>query len=384
MERVKKVLILSANLGAGHLTAAEAVKQALVLINPHIEGTIINSYRYGSSTIGKMVEGGYLQMVKMLPTLYGFIYERQEKATNVSGMKNWLCNVVAQDFKELIDNYKPDVIVSTHTYPCGISSVLREKFNVKVPMVAVVTDFQTHPFWIYPNIDLYAVATHEIESQLIGKGIAPEKIKVTGIPIDPRFCLNYDAAALKKKLGIADKLPVLLVMGGGLGMGPVGKILRSLKKATKPMQVVVVVGKNKDLQKKLREGLKKLEEKPFKVEILGYVNNIYEYMKVSDLLVTKAGGLTLSEAMAVKLPMVIVNSIPGHEERNTRYLVSRRAAVAVEKEKDLYKVIEDLFGNRDKLQRMRERAEGLGKADSAERVAREIIKFMEKQKITLP
>lgn len=380
MERAKakKVLILSANLGAGHLTAAEAVKQALVLINPHIESTIINSYRYGSSMVGKMVEDGYLQMVKMLPTLYGFIYERQEKATNVSGMKNWLCNIVAPNFKELVDSYKPDVIVSTHTYPCGISSVLREKYDVRVPMVAVVTDFQTHPFWVYNNLDIYAVATREIESQLISKGITSEKIRVTGIPIDPRFCLNQDTAALKKKLGITDKLPVLLVMGGGLGMGPVGKILRSLKKATTPMHVIVVVGKNKDLQKKLRDGLKKLEKKPFKIEILGYVNNIYEYMKVSDLLVTKAGGLTLSEAMAVRLPMLIVDSIPGHEARNAKYFVSRRAAIAVEKEKDLYKVIEDLFGSRDKLQRMRERAESLGKADSAERVAREILKFIEK------
>ncbi len=373
MKTPKKFLFLSANVGAGHSAAAEAVIQALKSLEPDSESRIVNSYYYASAFVGKMVEDGYIQMVKFIPQLYGLLYERRERAGTISGLKNWAIHTSAENFMHLVDEYRPDVIVCTHAFSCGVSSVLKEQMGLRIPVVGVVTDFVVHPFWIYNNLDLYTVATCEIAEHLSSKGVAPEKVEVTGIPIDPRFGNSQDVSALKKRLGLKEEMPILLVMGGGIGMGPVNRIMKALKKITIPMYAVIVAGKNNHLLKRLNEDMKKLTQSPVNVRVLGYINNVYDYMKAADILVTKPGGLTSSEALAVQLPMIIVRPIPGQELRNTRYLLGQRVAVRVSDENNLAETIETLLNNPSRLNQMRVKARPLGQPEAAMKVARRVL-----------
>lgn len=374
MNTPRRFLFLSANVGAGHSAAAEAIVQALLRLEPDAESRIVNSYYYASSFVGKMVEDGYLQMVKFIPQLYGLLYERRERAGTISGLKNWVIHTSAENFRNLVDEYRPDVIVCTHAFSCGVSSVLKEKMGLRIPVVGVVTDFVVHPFWIYNNLDLYTVATQEIADHLISKGVAPERVDVTGIPIDPRFGEHQDIPLLKRSLQFEEDWPILLVMGGGIGMGPVSRIMKALKKLTLSMHVVIVAGKNNRLIKRLQDDTKKLNNhSPVKVRVLGYINNVYDYMKAADILVTKPGGLTSSEALAVQLPMIIVRPIPGQELRNTRYLLGKRVAIRVGDENNLAETIETLLKNPARLKQMRDKARPLGQPDAAMKVARRIM-----------
>jgi processive 1,2-diacylglycerol beta-glucosyltransferase len=383
-----KALFLSAKVGEGHLSASDAIRQALQDLVPKLEALTINSYQYAGSFVGKFVEDSYVQIVKFIPQIYGMLYERREKAKEISGFRNWINQSTAPNFQKLVEDFKPDIIICTHAYPCGVASVLKENYELKTPVLAVVTDFEAHPFWVYPNLDSYAVASPETKKTLTARGIDPHKVKVTGIPIDPRFNLPSSKPALYKSLQLDAKLPVILIMGGGLGIGPIGKILKYLvKKFIYPAQIIVLTGKNNKLKNELEEKLEKYAYKykyqnQIKVRILGFVNNVYEYMKAADLLITKSGGVTSSEALAAQLPMLIVRPIPGHEARNANYLLKKRCALYIEKEKDLLSVLEFLFSHPRRLEKMRENAKYLGQSDSALRVAKLILKMTGGQEST--
>jgi processive 1,2-diacylglycerol beta-glucosyltransferase len=204
-------------------------------------------------------------------------------------------------------------------------------------------------------------------------------VRVTGIPIDPRFCIPDQARAtlkadLRAALHLDGDIPVLMVMGGGLGMGPVGKILRSLQRLQRPMHVVIVTGKNDKLRERLQGAVDGLGAA--RVQIFGYIDNVYDYMHAADLLVTKPGGLTSAEALAAGLPMVIVHPLPGPEMRNTKYLLSKRVAVRVAHERSLHRVIEDMLDDPDALHHMREVSRRLACPDSARRAASLVLQLL--------
>lgn len=378
-----KALFLSALVGEGHRSAADAIRMALQELDPALDSLTVNSYQYASSFVGKVVEESYVQMVKFIPQIYGLLYELREKATEISGFRTWINQITAPTFQKLADDFKPDIIISTHPYPCGVASVLKEHYGMKAPVLAVVTDFEAHPFWVYPNLDLYAVATPETKKTLTARGIDPNRVKVTGIPIDPRFSLPADKNALHRSLQLDPQIPTILIMGGGIGIGPIAKIMKYLMKNFQlPAQIIILTGKNAKLRLELEEKLEKYRTKSWyhnkiTVKILDYVSNVYEYMKTADLLITKSGGVTSSEALAAQLPMLIVRPIPGHETRNAEYLLKKKCALYVEKEKDLVGALEFMFSHPRRLEKMREIAQDLGHSDSAIKVAHLIMTMLE-------
>lgn len=376
-----RILFLSAYVGTGHMSAAEAVKKALLELRPQTQALVVDAYTYAGILLAKLASQGYIQLVKFLPFVYSFLYELPRRDSTLTALKSKFTRRVAQSFKKLVEDFKPHALVCTHAFPSGIASILKEEFHV--PTISIVTDFTVHPFWIHKNTDLYLVGSNELRSYLIEQGIEPHRIQATGIPVDPGFSVKEEKPVVRKKLGLNPDLTTILVMGGGAGLGPIGSILRSLKKITCPIQVLVITGVNRRLRKKMENYAAKFNKAKGKnqsalrhVQVYGYVDNVYDFMNASDLLISKPGGLTSSEALALELPIAIVRPLPGQEVKNAQYLSREHAAIMVKREKDIAKTVDLLLKNPDELHALQGRARQLRKPKAAYEAARAILDLL--------
>ena len=362
------VLFLSARVGEGHKAAAAAVSDRLTARG--MRGEVVDSYRYAASLFSKVVSDGYIGMVRTIPQLYGFIYNRAERATEAGGFRVWASEFTARNIRGLMQRLKPSVVVCTHAFPCGVMSAYKRLYDPSVPVMGIVTDFVVHPFWIYRNIDAYAVATPEIRATLVSRGIDPQRIGVDGIPVDPRFgVVPHDRGALREALGVPRDAEVALVMGGGLGLGPVAATVRALARSAKPVLPVVIVGKNRRLETRLAEEARRDGDD---VRVLGFVENVFDWMRAADVFVSKPGGLSTSEALAADLPIVLMRPLPGQEERNLRYLVSRGAALQTTQGDKLVRTVDEVLHDDRVAARLRTGARALAHPDAADRIAARI------------
>jgi processive 1,2-diacylglycerol beta-glucosyltransferase len=362
------VLFLSARVGEGHRSAADAVRVRLAARG--MRGEVVDSYRYAASLFSKVVSDGYIGMVRTIPQVYGFIYDRAERATVAGGFRVWASEFTSRNIRGLMERLRPSAVVCTHAFPCGVMAAYKRLYDPTVPVMGIVTDFVVHPFWIYRNIDAYAVATPEIRATLIGRGIDPARIGVDGIPVDSRFGVPPpDRGALRDALGLPRDATVALVMGGGLGLGPVATTVRALARTSTPVTPVVIVGKNRRLEHRVAEEARR---DGADVRVLGFVHNVFDWMRAADVLVTKPGGLTTSEALAAGVPLVLLKPLPGQEERNARYLVSRGAALRAPRAGDLVRVVDSVLHDERVAQRLHASASQLAHPDAAELVAARI------------
>jgi len=365
--RKPRILFLSASVGVGHTAAANAVACELKARYPDAEIQTVDSYKYAASVFSKVVADGYIGMVKTVPQLYRYIYDRAERAHDIPAFRRWVNQYTAANLRALVNERNPDVVICTHAFPCGVMSEFKQQFAPDLPVAGIVTDFVVHPFWIYPNIDLYAVATPEMRQALLARGVRADRIEQSGIPVDSRFGRRrLPVSELRAALGLPLDRRVVLMMGGGLGIGPIDVMVRALGRVDVPVAGVIIVGRNAKLERRV---LALAERTAYPLRILGFVDNVYDFMHASDVLVSKPGGLTSSEALAAELPMVLVKPLPGQEERNTRYLVSRRAALRVGSERELATTVAGLLAFPERRERLRARMDGLRKPDAARTVA---------------
>ncbi|MBV8355077.1 MAG: hypothetical protein JO101_07130, partial [Candidatus Eremiobacteraeota bacterium] len=309
-----------------------------------------------------MAANGYLGMVKTIPQLYRFLYDRAERATGAGAYRTWLSQFTAQNLRALITELKPSCVVCTHAFPCGVMAQYKKQVDPELPVVGIVTDFVVHGFWIYRNIDAYAVATNEIRSTLLSRGVARERVHVTGIPVDPRFGLLASRAQARREMRLPVDQPVVLVMGGGLGIGPIEMMLDALRHLERRLTAVVLVGRNPRRERRLAAVAMQF---PFPVLIRGFEENVYDYMHAADVLLTKPGGLTSAEALASRLPMILVKPLPGQEERNTRYLVDRGAALRAVTERGIARALEQVLEASPRRARLLERIDRLRRPEAA-------------------
>jgi processive 1,2-diacylglycerol beta-glucosyltransferase len=362
----RTVLFLSASVGEGHTAAAQAVSSAVTDRWPESDCQVVDSYRYASHVFHRVASNGYIGMVKMLPQLYRYIYNQAERATKVSAFKSWLHHYTALNLRQYIERFEPDVVVCTHAFPCGVMSEYKREFADAPPVIGIVTDFVVHPFWIHKNIDAYAVATKAMKQALVTRGVQVERVRVTGIPIDGKFALHPAKASARDTIGIDRHRTTLLLMGGGLGIGPLEKALVALDQVSFDVQMVVVVGKNERLQRRLSDVAQRLRHP---VVVRGFVANVCDYMHAADVLISKPGGLTSSEALAAELPLVMLRPLPGQEERNTRYLQERGVGIRVHTSRELAPAIDRLLSDAPWLERMRRGARALAHPGAADAVA---------------
>lgn len=351
----------------GHTSAANALKAALAREDPHFEARVVDSYKYAASVVSSVVSGGYLRMVKTIPQMYRFLYNRAERATEVGPFRTWVHQFTAGNVRALLTQLRPDVVICTHAFPCGVMAEYKKQFDDAPPVVGVVTDFVVHSFWIHSNIEAYAVATEEMRATLVARGVRYDRVLVSGIPVKEAFGTQCgDANAVRERLGLPRDRHVVLMMGGGLGIGPLEMMMQALDRVALPLCAAVIVGRSARSEQRVLESAHRVR---YPVRVLRFVENVHEYMHASDLLITKPGGMTSSEALAARLPMILFKPLPGQEERNTRYLVRRRAAVRAKNTRDLTRMVQALLHSDEKRAQMRAAMQPLGRPDAAAEIA---------------
>lgn len=284
-----------------------------------------------------MVSDGYIQMVKTIPQMYRYIYDRAERATAVGPFRTWAHQFTAGNLRPLVQRERPDVVVCTHAFPCGAMAEYKRLFADAPPVVGIVTDFAVHGFWIHTNVDGYIVANEAIRDRMVARGIAPASVVAAGIPVRPEFAAPVrDRSRLRERLGLPLDRHVVLLMGGGLGIGPLERMMGALEGVPEPIVAVVIAGRNKRMERRV---LAAAESVRYPVRALRFVDNVFEYMHAADVLVTKPGGLTAAEALVAHLPMVLCKPLPGQEERNARILCEAGAAVRSRSVRDLAEAV---------------------------------------------
>ncbi|MHB1044243.1 MAG: MGDG synthase family glycosyltransferase [Eubacteriales bacterium] len=352
--------------GAGHKRAAEALKKAALETVPGAEAVILDTFRYASPFVEKMILGTYMEILKVSPVVYGFLYRQSERGQPLSGRGktefNRILNLLAAPrLVEYIKNFEPQAVVCTHPFPLGIVSLMKKRGTFKGLLTAAITDFTLHTFWVFPEVDQYFIGAEGLYAQYEEFSIDRSRVRATGIPIDPAFTQRNNREELRAGLDLTPGVPVVLILGGGLGMGPLEAAVQSLLKSPVGCQIMVVTGTNKQLYDKLTLTS---EEAPHKLKVFGYVDNIHELMMAADMMAGKAGGLTCAEALACGLPIFLVDPLPGQEERNVEFLTSTGAAVSVN-DKDLAGIVGSYLNEPGRLREMARASARLGRPRAA-------------------
>jgi len=368
----KKVLFLYSTKFSGHYHAAEAVSKAIEEIDASIKTLKVETISFISPKIGKIIHKAYLGMIKKTSSIYDLLWDNQRVFRSTNRLKEVLFDRLSKDrFKELFDEFRPDATICTQAFPCGIISRLKRDYNREIKIIAVITDYDVHSYWIYENVDYYMVATEDMKIKLNKKGINDRKIKVTGIPVKPIFKLSKDKDKLRKKLNIDNGLPVILIIGGSYGLGPLYDAVKILSEMKESYQFLVVCGKNERMIKKI-ELLKSQISNPLKC--FGYIDNIDELMEVSNLLITKPGGITITEALLKGIPMIIYNIVKGQESQNYRFLIKEGMAAECKDINRLKEVVRDLLNSDKKQQEFIQKSKEYINPDAAYDIADIILK----------
>lgn len=366
----KRILLMYISEISGHHSATLAIEKALNLLEPQTEILNINAFHYTNPVSEKIINRLYMGMIKKTPGIWDYLYDNPWVVKNIEKIKETIHKLNSPKLKELFDEFKPNAIVCTQAFPCGMVADFKKTYNSDIPLIAVLTDYIPHSYWVYDTVNYYISPSDEVTERLLRKGVEPGKIKTLGIPFDPKF--NEDTLRFKimQKLKLDSRLPTLLIMGGGQGLGPMKTIVRSLEKVKLELQEIIVVGTNRKLYNFFKKRIKKYKKK---VMLFDYVNNIDELMGVSDIIITKPGGITTAEAQAKKIPMIIVKPIPGQEASNARYLTEKGVAIKLDRAKDINFIIEDLLRNPIRLNQMREAISRISKPNASLDIAKLLL-----------
>jgi processive 1,2-diacylglycerol beta-glucosyltransferase len=336
----KRALILSEAFGTGHTMAAEAIREGAKLFKPDWEFRVLELGANLSPHLSRWIARFYMKTIRYSPKLWGAVYRKGQHQPLRPTYEFLLHRLMYNQIQRVLEDYQPDFIVCTHPFPSAVISRLK-RLGLKIPLYTVITDYGIHGAWISSGVDVYFVPSMKVRDQMIGLGVDERKIQVTGIPTHPKFWIKKEKSAVRAKLGLADQ-PTLLCMGGGLGLGLSEALLDTIAMFQNRMQILFVAGKNRELYQKLQE---RSEFRHPNFRLYAFVDFIDELMDASDLLITKPGGITCSEAIAKGIPMILLEPIPGQEEDNLQYLLEQRLGVAATPSENAGRLLEQLLEN---------------------------------------
>ncbi len=366
----KRIILMYISEVSGHHSATIAIEKAIKMLSPDSEVLNINAFNYTNPISEKIVNRLYMGVIKATPKIWDYLYDNPAIVKKVEKIKASIHRFNTPKFKVLFDKFSPDAVVCTQAFPCGMVAEYKKTYHSNIPLIAVLTDYIPHSYWIYDNVDYYVVPSEEVGLRLIKKGVEAAKVRPLGIPFDPKFNENVSRQELLKIWGLEPGMATILIMGGGQGLGPIKTIVKSLEKVKARLQVIIVTGTNKKLYNSLKRKIKKHKKK---ILLFGYSNNINEFMSVADIVITKPGGITTAEALSKKLPMIIVRPIPGQEANNTAYLLEKQAAIRTDDAKNINLVFDDLLSDRTRLTRLSEAAGRISKPNASLDIAKLIL-----------
>ncbi|PYS91294.1 MAG: UDP-N-acetylglucosamine--LPS N-acetylglucosamine transferase [Acidobacteria bacterium] len=369
-----KVLVLSASAGAGHVRAAEAVEKAFHELGAARKVRHVDTLDYTNKLFRHLYAKAYLDMVQSAPAALGWLYDHLDRPWQNERRRLALDRLNTRPFVKLLKQYQPEIIVCTHFLPAEIISWLKAKERLHSPQAIIVTDYDVHAMWLCHHYEQYFVALEETRVHLERLGIPADKITVSGIPIDPVFAQPKDKRALRAKHGLKQDRVNILISAGGFGVGSVEHVIESLLALKHPAQVIAVCGRNEELRAQLAEMAGRVApDQHVALKVLGYTKEMDELMAASDLLLGKPGGLTTSEALARGLVLVIVNPIPGQEERNSDHLLEEGAALRANNLPALAYKIDRLLDDPARLAAMQANVERLARPRAAYEIVNRLL-----------
>lgn len=372
MQRPKRILLLYISVLSGHHRAAMAIEKALLSLDPETQVFSINSFHYTNPILERVINRTYNGIIKRTPEVWEYLYDNPKVVKNTQALKEMMHRYNSTKMKALIADFNPDTVVCTQAFPCGLVADYKVTFASNLSLVGVLTDFYPHSYWVYEAVDKYVVASNDAKARLLANGILEDKIHVFGIPIDIRFNKTHDKNAIYKKMDLDSLKKTVLIMGGSGGLGPIKKVVLALEKIGLDIQVIVVAGTNNKLVAYLKNRMQRFNKK---ITVTGYADNIDELMEISDIIITKPGGLTVSEALAKSIPILIINPIPGQESKNTEFLLKEGAAIKAVNEAEAAILVESLCRAPVKLEAMKQASTRVGNSDSAINIAKMLLEL---------
>lgn len=366
-----RLLFLYLTKHSGHYGAAVAIEESLRRMSPNVQVMMLDSFRHANPLLSKMTLKAYLAMLKTAPEIWEYMYDNPQFQARTQAIRDLLNRGNSKKLEKVILDFQPDTVICTQAFSCGVIASWKENKNRNAPyLVGVLTDFVAHRYWAHPKVDLYIVPNEQTKATLISQGVPPARIKVHGIPIGRQFLQPVNKDAVIEKLGLRPGLPKILLMGGSLGLGPMKSVIRKLDKLPQPFDIISVTGKNTQLRDQLERKGRKLRHL---TKILGFIENVHELMSISELVVTKPGGITSAECLVKQIPMITINPIPGQEAKNSELLLAHNVAVQAEDANDVVLYVDEFLRNPEKLRQMRAAARDLGRPAAAEGSARDIL-----------
>lgn len=367
-----RILVFSAAYGNGHLRAAEAIIEEIRIKEPSAIVTHLDFGDFLSKRFNSIVKKLYIELIKRSPKLWGKFYYQTTKLHPQSRIQRFLNQLGRTNLLKYIQEFKPDLIVCTYPTISSILAQLRLEHILQVPLITVITDYTVHSHWVHPGVDRYIVACEEVKKMLVSGGIFAQRIQVTGIPISPKFEGKMNRELIISKLGINPNLPTLLIMGAYGSLESTKRICQNLSDSRVPVQSIIVCGNNRKLYHSLQEVI---TYAPNPMVRLGYVDNMEELMSVSDLIITKAGGLTVTEALTKHLPLVIYKPIPGQEEENSHFVQRIGAGQIAGTQEEFEGLLSHLLSYPNEIEKMREKAATALPGHSAKRAVETMLEL---------
>ncbi|MGD8983868.1 MAG: glycosyltransferase [Desulfobacteraceae bacterium] len=375
-ERPLRLLILSASVGAGHLRAAQAVELALKAIEPKAEVRNQDTLELTNRTFRRLYGQAYLDLVNRAPHVLGYLYDLLDRPRGPKQKSDRLRVLVERlnlrKVLKLLQSEPWDIIINTHFLSAEIIASLRSDNEVGTPHMTVTTDYETHRLWVTDPCDHYCTATEEGAAYLEHWGVNRRDITVTGIPIHPAFSRHQDRATFLQSQGLVGDRTIVLQLAGGFGVGPIEKIYRGLLEIDVPLEIVAVAGRNEEIKKEIKMIQVPLRHRS---KVIGFTEKIHELMGVTDLVISKPGGLTTSEVLASGAVMAIINPVPGQETRNSDFLLENGAAIKINNVATLPYKLTRLLGDKERLRQLKQNAARLARPQAAFDVAKIAVRL---------
>jgi len=353
---MNKILIFYGSYGGGHLSAARNIKEYIDNNYENCETMLVDCIEYVNKTINKVTTKAYKGMAKNARWAWKKLYNGSQKGP-LAKVSSTTMKIMSKKLGKLIKEYQPNLIISTHFFSSEMCAILKKKGEIDCKIATVLTDYEPHEIWIkeHQYIDYYFVAHEGMKKGLIESGVVEEKINVTGIPLSNRFLFHYNKEKILKEYNLEENKKVVLFFAGGefgLGKDRTFAILETLVKKFSNIQVVAIAGKNIKLKERF-ENLVKEQAAEKNVKVLEYTNKVPELMSISDLVITKPGGLTTTESLASGLPIIVINPLPGQEEGNARFVESKGAGIWIKKEDNVEEKLYSVLNEPGNLQKMK-------------------------------
>lgn len=355
---------------SGHHHASLAIENAFYKASPDIEILNVNSFHYTNPILEKIINRAYMEIIRRRPEVWGYLYDNPRIVRKTQKLRDAIHKYNSQKMRNLLKSFRPNAVICTQAFPCGIVADCKKTDGTQLLLAGVLTDYAPHYYWLYDNVDIYFVPSEEATERFVSNGVSRDKVRLTGIPIDLKFNRVVDGNAVCDSLGLSQKVPTILIMGGSQGIGPVLEIVKILNGVKTEFQIMVVTGGNRRLYRLLKKRRSRIDKKTV---VFPYTENIDELMEVSSLIITKPGGITISESFAKGLPILIVKPIPGHEQMNTEHLLRNKVGIKVDNLSDVGVFVKELLSNPTALKNMQERAKAFSRPNSAMDIANTVL-----------